>query len=494
MEAMGRAALVSSLVGVILLATSPAAAARAERPLLGGPPLPSARAAALGPASYSGSAFGTVTDDGTVTDESDGLSLVTNSLIAGQFTFTFNIEPNATISGEGEGEYSEATYSADGSWEKGPILCDVPVTGSRFKVAVGGEAVIGPSGSVPLIDLELTLDGAQETSPNTGCGSEFTIYETTSSILSESLVATQKPWLLFAGGRLEAQADPSVSYNEDGKVGTDKGTWFFSIQPSLLWKEVFKATIQSFASAEAAGANAYGAIIEACGSLPAVFEAQCAIEFSGAQSGAAAFAVLAMWIANDPIDRHYTSVAKPLAGHTPRIHAVRGLNAKQAAALNAQLKAQARTVGIAQALATAVNRFGGAALAKNAHWEHKQRAAARGYAGQLASSLAGELADAKRAQRVLADTALHSYKVSAAAIEAFKESISSHGIPHSLAADLADLKIPQGDLAAIRARLEGASPAIVGAPSLLGALDPPALERDARAAIKALGAIASGKE
>jgi len=171
------------------------------------------------------------------------------------------------------------------------------------------------------------------------------------------------------------------------------------------------------------------------------------------------------------------------------------MHAWQAAALNALLKAQARTVGLASAVATATNRYSGAALAKNSHWEQKQRAAARLYAGQLASSLATELADAKHAQRTLADTVLHSLKVTAAEIRAFKASVAAHGIPHSLAADLAKLKLSPGNLAAIRVELERANPAIIATPSsLLTALDYPVQERDARAAIKALRSFAKTGE
>jgi hypothetical protein len=509
---MGRAAAVSSLVAVILFAAAPgsasardavgaaanrpAATALATRPLFAAPPAPTASIAAVSLETFSGFALGTVLDTGTVTNGSDGLSLNTNSLIDGQLTFTFSIEPDGTIKGEGHGEYTNADYSTVGSWEKGPIGCQVPVTGSPFKVEVSGRVHVSASqrlGEIALSELNLKLNEAVETSPEQPCGSGFTIYASTSTILADSLAASQEPFLMFNADGLVTTVSKTVPYNNgNGTVGTDDGTWSFGIQPTFSVKRLFAPPLESLAVDASADGGGLGAIVELCLTLvPPPFDVQCVNFYTYYAAATDAQAQFYKQIADDPVDRHYTSVAKPLTGPTPRIRSVRGLNAKQAAALNALLKAQARAVGLASAVATAVNRYSGAALGDNTHWEQKQHAAARTYAGQLASSLATELTAAKHAQRALTNTVLHSLKVTATEIRAFQESVASHGIPHSLAVELANLKISPADSAAIRVELERANPAIIATQaSLLTAIDFPVKERDTRAAIHALRSLA----
>lgn len=526
---MRRAAAVSSLTGVILLvaATGSAAAlgalhgaARASAqsssttlPARVPAASPIAVEASGGGEDYTGSAEGHVDDTGTVTDASDGLSLATTSTIAGRLQFEFLIRPGPTltglISGFGFGEFTEATYSADGSWEKGPISsCEVPVTALPFKVGVSGQAILSPHqfGQIDEYWLNLKLEDAEETNPDTECGSGFSIYNTTSTILAQSLseaiakspqpaLAFDEPVLTFTEGSTIDYPHVLVPYdNGHGTVGTDDDTWVVAIQPSIGWKLEFKALLEAAAQVASVNGN-IGAMAQACSAVPEVFQSDCAIFVTSYTSAQAALAVTLGTVSADPVDSHYRSVARPLAGHTPHVRSVRGLSVAEAAALNAQLTAKARTAALASALARAVDRYSGAAIAKNTKWKREQRAAARRYAGQLAASLASELTDAKRAQHAAAHTPLSTLRVNAAAIRAYEANVKAHGVSQAVAADLASLKLPPGDLPGIRGELERTSPATLAKPfSLLTALDFPSQERDTRSAIQALRVIArSGK-
>lgn len=197
------------------------------------------------------------------------------------------------------------------------------------------------------------------------------------------------------------------------------------------------------------------------------------------------------WLATDPVDRDYRAVLKPPASRALRIRAAPGLGAAKVAALNALLKAQARTVSLEFALATAINRYSGAALADNAKGRARQRAAARHYAKPLAASLAKELTDDKAAQRALTSTALHSHTVNPAEVQAFKQSVVSGGLSQSLGADLSSLRIPASDFGAIRFELERASPTLIAThPLPVTEIALPAQERAVRGAIAALRAFA----
>jgi hypothetical protein len=95
----------------------------------------------VGSDSYTGTAMGTVVENGTVSNPSEGLSLTTSSEIPAAFSFDFVIDPFGKISGSGSGRYYESSYTANGSWERGPIGCTVPISGSPFRVLVDGEAM-----------------------------------------------------------------------------------------------------------------------------------------------------------------------------------------------------------------------------------------------------------------------------------------------------------------------------------------------------------------
>jgi hypothetical protein len=232
---------------------------------------------------------------------------------------------------------------------------------------------------------------------------------------------------------LDDHVTKSAPYNNgNGTVGSDDITWDFAIQPSLGWAQSHKQLLQNLSYAETGAGLAAGAVSGGCALIPIPdpLSKGCAAVFGVAAAGDGVLALFFQWLATDPVDSHYKSIATPLAGHIPRIRQLDGLSRAQTAAVNAFVRAEARTVSLAAAAATAVNRYSGAALADNTRWKQKQDAAARAYAGQLASSLTTELADAKLAERAVADTVLGSYTVSAAQIQGLQESIASHGIPH----------------------------------------------------------------
>lgn len=521
---MGRASAIAGVLGATLFASVPSTAAAfgatrsaasgSTRPAASGPSessratarspaaarAPRGRAAAL--ASFEGSAWGTVVEDRTHTDPSDGLNLTSNSEIGGKFSFNLEIGPDGELFGEGHGDYTEANYSAEGSWEKGAISCEVPVTGSAFRVTAGGKVVPvigGKLGEFVLGGLDLTLDGAEETSPEVPCGAEFSIFETTTTILADSLAAVLEPPavglespLVLKDEGVSDTLQKDVPYdNGAGEVGSDDGTWTFVVTPTSALKLEAQA-LESLALAAAGSAVLMQSVIEQCLALiPPPFETNCTVLFRYLSAASAAQAQSYEETADDPIDRHFTSVAKPFVGPAPPIRSLPDFDAKQAVTLERLVKADARVVGLASATATAINRYGGATLAKNAKWEHKQLVAARLYAGKLASGLAGELTDAKAASGVLAGTVLKSLKVTAAQFRASREVVREHGLPSSLTQELERLRLSTSTLARIRLDLERATAAIVSTPaSLPDVLDTPLQEQQTRAAIGALRGLA----
>jgi hypothetical protein len=433
-------------------------------------------------------------------DPSIGLNLQSQSEISGQMDFSFDIEPDGSLFGEGEGKYIEANYLADGSWEKGAISCVVPVTGSTFRVTVQGKVAVSPGarlGEIAYGDVELKLDGAEETSPEVPCGAEFSIFESTTTILANSLAALLEPPglespLVLKDEGVSDTLPKDVPYdNGAGETGSDDGTWTFVITPSSTLK-VAAEGLEARAVLSAGSALAMQMVVQECMAfIPPPFEINCTLLMRFLSAASAAESESDDEAADDPIDRHYTAVAKPFVASAPRVPPIPGLDAKAAATLQRLLKAQARVVGLSSALATAVDRYGGAALARNARWEQRQRAAARLYAEQLASALAVQLTDAKAAERVLARTVLNSRQVTAAELRAFRRGVRANGVPSSLAQELRRFKLSPSALAGVPVDLERADAAVLATPtSLAGVLDPPAQENATRAAIEGLRAFA----
>ncbi len=440
--------------------------------------------------------MGTVTDNGTDSNPSEGLSLTTSSEIPAAFNFDFVIDPFGKISGSGSGHYYESSYTANGSWEKGPIGCTVPISGSSFRVLVDGEAMASQTfGRLSEIKLMFTLLGAQETSPEVPCGSEFSIFEASTSLLVESLQSVQGPGFDFGESQLLNRQTKAVPFQEEGASGTRTGVWEVEIEPSLGWAVVFKSTLTTLAQVFAADGNVLGASTVACGSVPTIFVTACGQFFVGAVTYESAMALLSATIAVDPADSHYRSLAKPVVGRLPSVHAVRGLGRSVIGRLNTLLQAQAKAVGIASALATTVDRFGGAALVRNASWMSMQRLAARALAGRLASALASELSDARAAQHALAATALGERALGAAELAAYRKSVRAAGLSAPVSADLARLRLPASDAKQIQLQLERANQSLLSTPATLAsALVTAQGRRDTQAAITTLRAIASGHE
>jgi hypothetical protein len=452
-----------------------------------------------GPTTWGGSADGTVEENGTATNESIGLSFKWHQVIAAQFTFSFQIGAGGEITGTGSGVYTDTSYSADGSYDQGPISCDVPLTGSLFTGTVSGQATYGQlTGQLQNIELHLALDNADETNPDTPCGSDYTIFAYTSTILADSLDASNPLNFNEAslGDHVEIVVPHSNGDASDGSTWTDDDTWDVGIQPSIGATQNHKKIWQMEADAANMAAVGDGTVGGFCGLLAiaqpatAPLDAICGPVFTAAGGVNATVGWGFGKLAVDPVDTHYTSVARPHYGHAPRLRPGHGLTAKQAAALNALMQAQFRAAGLASAVSTAFDRFSGAAIAANTYWQQQQREGARRYAGQLASTLTTELADAKRAQSAVAHSAFWSRKITAAHIRAFQAKVRSHGIPTALAAELVRLGLPAGDRALIRIGLEQENLALIKTPaSFRTVLDFANLDRDARAAISALTAF-----
>jgi uncharacterized membrane protein len=481
-----RTATVGCVATALLLVCAPSSSAALRHSAFRG----------VGSDSYTGTAMGTVVENGTDSNPSEGLTLTTSSEIPAAFSFDFVIDPFGKISGSGSGRYHESSYTANGSWERGPIGCTVPISGSPFRVSVDGEAMASQIfGRLSEIKLMFTLLGAQETSPEVPCGSEFSIFEATTSLLVESLQSAQGPAFDFGESQLLNRQTKTVAFQEAGASGTKMGVWEVELEPSLGWAAAFKSTLTTLAQAYAADGNVLGASTVACGSVPTIFVTACLQFFVGAVTYESAMALLSATIAVDPVDAHYHSLARPAVGRLPSVHAVRGLGRSAVGRLNTLLQAQAKAVGIASALATTVDRFGGAALVRNASWMSRQRLAARALTGRLASALASELSDARAAQRALAATALGARTLGAGEVAAYRKSVRTAGLPAPVSADLTRLRLPSSDAEQIRLQLERANQSLLSTPATLaGALLTTQGRRDTQAAIAALRAIASGHE
>src|SRR5208282_6578223 len=124
----------------------------------------------------------------------------------------------------------------------------------------------GPTfGRFAAIDLKFDPKEAEETSPEVPCGSGFSIFETTTKLLAESLEALQEPWWELHESQLQDINSKDVPTNNgEGATGTRDGTWEIRIQPSLGWAYIFKSIFQALAETAGAEGDVVGAVTAAC--------------------------------------------------------------------------------------------------------------------------------------------------------------------------------------------------------------------------------------
>ena len=145
-------------------------------------------------------------------------------------------------------------------------------------------------------------------------------------------------------------------------------------------------------------------------------------------------------LALDPSDPNFTVIAVPVTPTLSQqpITAGDGITQQEADALNALFTNLEQAIGLGRALQTSIDRAQGARDARDAFWEGQQLAAARNFAGQLATlsdqqpGLFASLASALGA-------AGFQQSFTAASIAQFQSSVALQGFPSSLTQEFAEL-------------------------------------------------------
>lgn len=154
----------------------------------------------------------------------------------------------------------------------------------------------------------------------------------------------------------------------------------------------------------------------------------------GAVAGGIALASNVFWyIASDPIDMHFGTIAVPARLRAPSIKPVRQISPQAAKAINAMLLNTTREVAVGRAMLTSINRAQGAFKAKRPGWEARQMRAAGTYAGQLATLL-----DRERRIRVQLVAALRRGRFPTIAVtpdqaQSFAQVLARKGVPPRIA-------------------------------------------------------------
>ena len=96
------------------------------------------------------------------------------------------------------------------------------------------------------------------------------------------------------------------------------------------------------------------------------------------------------FLAQDPIDLNFTVIPVPVPAPFTPVMAGNGFTQADADAMNAQLRNEAKILGVLRAIDTSINRAAGAASVGDAFWEQKQVEAINGFMFQLGALLTQE--------------------------------------------------------------------------------------------------------
>jgi hypothetical protein len=181
---------------------------------------------------------------------------------------------------------------------------------------------------------------------------------------------------------------------------------------------------------------------------------------------------------DDPPDRHYRAVARPASasGLVPKLTPGGGISPSAANALDALLSSLTREAGLEQAIATAVDRAGGAADTGHTSAQRMQIAAAVHYALSDATLLAAQPKLLKAAARVLRSLRVGRYRPTAHEFAKFRATLAKKGFSRQIIATDHKLGITNSEIdydrevgrfTAIPARQSAAQ--IIGNPALASA-------------------------
>ena len=139
---------------------------------------------------------------------------------------TFQILPNGSLVGGGNGKYTTATWSLMGeNGQYGHFQCSPTITAQPFAVRVFGQV-----GSGRAISWELQLVNAQESNKNTDCGAHYTAFGSTSNKIIQSINAVggrQYTYSLSSPGTFDLSS-PSDTTSGDTQT-TIANAWQFNV-------------------------------------------------------------------------------------------------------------------------------------------------------------------------------------------------------------------------------------------------------------------------
>jgi hypothetical protein len=154
-------------------------------------------------------------------------------------------------------------------------------------------------------------------------------------------------------------------------------------------------------------------------------------------------------VALDPEDPNFRVVARPKTPPAHKVVAGKGVSPAAAAAINKLLAIQAKEIGLADALVTAINRSQGAHVKKQVEWEKKQVRAAGTYASQYAALILAEAKLSPSVRRAFASPG----DVSEEQAFAFQASLINGPLPAGLARALSRLGLTRAELKEVEAQL-----------------------------------------
>jgi hypothetical protein len=174
---------------------------------------------------WKGSAEGIVVAQSEL--ESGELTSVSSSNYQVELSFSFSLSTRGDVVGGGSGYYTDAHWHLSGvNGKEGPFNCEPPLMAEPFKVVVSGFA------SHHRVLLSLAIPEATEENNEYFCGGNYSGFETTTHIMSESLE--------LAGGKelaLSETQPTTVHFERTVPSGTPEDShtylhiWSFSVTP-----------------------------------------------------------------------------------------------------------------------------------------------------------------------------------------------------------------------------------------------------------------------
>jgi hypothetical protein len=178
-------------------------------------------------------------------------------------------------------------------------------------------------------------------------------------------------------------------------------------------------------------------------------------------------------VADDPPDANFHVIARPETLPVQRVRAGHGqLSLAGAAALNALFAAEAKEIGLEQAMITTLNRSSTAAAAGDLFDETYQLQALAHYSRDLAKMLRKEPALRARAMRALKAGHFRDVTITSQQVAAFQQSVAQQGLPPALVASLVQLGADSTILEQVRQSVLALDPNSISGSVLDSFMDP----------------------